>query len=246
VDPAHLEELIALEDTYWWHVSKRRLVMGLLEREFAPPGRLVEGGVGSGRDLLEFDRAGYRSTGYDAMPESVENARGRGLDVARHDLEQPWPVADASVDVAVLLDVLEHMANPVRVLGNVRRALRPGGGLVLTVPAYPCLHGDWDRALGHHRRYTARMLRAQAAQAGLSVERVTHWNAFSLPAALAVRGIQRLFQREAPPAEFPRVPGVVNALLIACGNVERAWLRALPMPVGLSLFAVLRSPEASS
>jgi hypothetical protein len=182
VDPAHLEELIALEDTYWWHVSKRRLVMGLLEREFAPPGRLVEGGVGSGRDLLEFDRAGYRSTGYDAMPESVENARGRGLDVARHDLEQPWPVADASVDVAVLLDVLEHMANP------------------LTVPAYPCLHGDWDRALGHHRRYTARMLRAQAAQAGLSVERVTHWNAFSLPAALAVRGIQRLFQREAPPA----------------------------------------------
>jgi SAM-dependent methyltransferase len=242
MDPAHLGELIELEETYWWHVSKRRLVMGLLAREFAPPCRLVEGGVGSARDLLEFTRAGYAATGFDAMPESVANARARGLDVAAHDLERTWPVGPGSVDVVVLLDVLEHMADPVRVLAHVRTALRPGGGVVVTVPAYPFLHGDWDRALGHHRRYTARMLRAQVAEAGLEVERLTHWNAFSLPAALAVRGLARLLPRDAPPAEFPRVPPLVNRLLTACASIERAWLARLPLPVGLSLFAVLRRP----
>jgi SAM-dependent methyltransferase len=217
--------------------------MGLLERGFPAPGRLVEGGVGSARDLLEFERAGYRASGYDSMPESVANARERGLDVVEHDLEQAWPVDEGSLDVALLLDVLEHMADPVRVLGNMRRALRPGGGAVLTVPAYPFLHGDWDRSLGHHRRYTVRLLREQAAAADLEVERITHWNAFSLPAALAVRGLQRAFPRDAPPAEFPRVPSALNRLLIACANAERAWLRVLALPVGLSLFAVLRRPS---
>jgi len=148
MDPAHLDELIALEDTYWWHVSKRRLVLGLLERGFARGCRLVEGGVGSSRDLLEFAQRGYVARGYDAMPESVANGRARGLDVVEHDLEQLWPVEDGSVDVVVLLDVLEHMADPVRVLNNVHRTLRPGGGVVFTVPAYPFLNGEWDRALG--------------------------------------------------------------------------------------------------
>jgi len=243
MDPAHLDELIELEDTYWWHVSKRRLVMGLLARHLPAPGRLVEGGVGSARDLSEFQHAGYAVSGYDAMPESVANARERGLDVVSHDLELAWPVAEGSLDVVVLLDVLEHIADPVRVLENVRRALRPGAGAVVTVPAYPFLHGDWDRALGHQRRYTLRMLREQVREAGLDVARITHWNAFSLPAALAVRGIQRLFPRDAPPAEFPRVPSALNRLLIGCATVERAWLRVLPLPVGLSLFAVLRRPR---
>ena len=243
MDPAHLGELVELKESYWWHVSKRRLVMGLLARGFAPPRRLVEGGVGSARDLLEFTRAGYAASGFDSMPESVANARARGLEVAEHDLERPWPVDDASLDVAVLLDVLEHMGKPVSVLENVRRALRPGGGVVLTVPAYPFLRGDWDRALGHHRRYTVRMLREQVADADLAVERLTHWNSFSLPAALAVRGAQRLFPRDAPPAEFPRVPAALNTLLLALASLERAWLRRWPVPVGLSLVAVLRRPR---
>lgn len=244
MDPAHLDELIELEDTYWWHVSKRRLVLGLLERGFASGCRLVEGGIGSARDLLEFQSRGYRATGYDTMEGSVEHARARGLDVARHDLERPWPVEAGSVDVAVLLDVLEHTADPVAVLRHVHDTLRPGGGVVLTVPAYPFLNGEWDRALGHHRRYTRRMLVDQADQAGLVIERATHWNAFSLPAALVVRGLQRLFPRDEAPAEFPRVPPLLNALLIALADLERAWLRVLPMPVGLSLFAVLRRPAA--
>lgn len=243
MDQSHLGELIELEEIYWWHVSKRRLVMDWLRHHRAPPGRLVEGGVGSARDLLEFVSAGYDASGYDLMPESVSHACSRGLDVVGHDLEQTWPAEPGSVDIAVLLDVLEHMARPVQVLENIRNVLRPGGTALITVPAYPALHGDWDRALGHHRRYTGRMLRQQAAAASLEVERLVHWNSFSLPAALVVRGVQRLFPQDTPPAEFPRVPGWVNRTLIGLAGAERAWLRWWPLPVGLSLFAVLRRPE---
>ena len=68
MDPSHLTQLVQLEDNYWWHVAKRKLVLRLLNR-FAPaPGRLVEGGIGSGRNLVEFDKQGYNVTGFDLMP----------------------------------------------------------------------------------------------------------------------------------------------------------------------------------
>lgn len=236
---SHLDELIELEDNYWWHVAKRRLVVELLGRHFPAPGRLVEGGVGSARNLSEFRELGYEVSGLDIMPEAVEHARSRGLDdVRHHDLGEPWPFPPSSVRVVVLLDVLEHLADPVAVLGHIRTILEPGGGVIVTVPAYKWLYGDWDRSLGHFRRYTAAELREHATAAGLRVERLAHWNSFTTPAAMAVRSWQRLRPAGRAP-EFPRVSPWTNRLLLSLAGVERQWLRRWPTPFGLSLFGVL-------
>ena len=238
MEQSHFEDLIHLEDTYWWHVAKRRLATRLLQSRFPAPGRLVEGGVGSARNLLEFRDLGYEVTGFDVMPEVVEHARQRGLsDVRRHDLSEPWPLAPDSVRAVVLLDVLEHVDNPVQVLRNVSRILQPGGGIVLTVPAYPLLYSSWDERLGHRRRYTSRVLRAQATEAGLKVERITHWNSFTLPAACLVRGMDRVLGRDAG-SQFPRVSPVVNSALLGCAALERGWLTRIGVPFGLSIVGV--------
>src|SRR5262249_15448843 len=151
-----------------------------------PPGVLIEGGVGSSRNLLTFRELGYQVRGFDVMPEAVELARERNVDVALHDLAQPWPVEHDSVRAVVLLDVIEHIADPVAVLTHVREVLSPGGAAIITVPAYQWLFSEWDSALGHFRRYTCDMLQAQAEEAGLKVAQLSHWNAFTLPAAIAV------------------------------------------------------------
>jgi SAM-dependent methyltransferase len=239
MDPNHLQELIDLEEGYWWHVAKRRLVVDLLHRYFPPPGLLVEGGVGSGRNLLEFQRLGYRVSGFDLMPESVANARSRGLSgVHVHDLADPWPVEPGSTRVAVMLDVLEHIADPVAVLKHAADAIGDDGGILLSVPAYPSLFCDWDRQLGHFRRYTRDELLRQVREASLQVIWLGHWNAFSLPAAWLSRGIGPQRQRTNG-ATFPRLPSIVNRFLIGCAAVERRVLRWAGMPVGLSLVAVL-------
>jgi SAM-dependent methyltransferase len=239
VHPDHLQDLIALEDSYWWHLAKRRLVVDLL-REVAPqPGRLVEGGIGSARNLAEFEQLGYRVIGLDALAPAVEHARGRGLtDVHQHDLDEPWPVDAQSVRVVVLLDVLEHTVDPVAVLRNARDVLEADGVVVVTVPAYPSLYGDWDKMLGHYRRYTRKALRSQARDAGLNVRRVTSWNSFTLPAALPVRAIQRI-KKEKGSTEFPRVSPFVNASLLRCAGIERWWLKRAGVPFGLSILGVL-------
>ena len=240
MDSAHLTELRELDDNYWWHIAKRRMVSALLEQHVPAPGRLIEGGVGAGRNLLAFRELGYSVAGYDIMPEAVEFCRQRGIDdVQVHDLGQPWPVAEGSVRAVVMLDVLEHLADPVQVMKHARDILAEDGGLVFTVPAHPELFGDWDRRLGHYRRYTAKMLREQAAAAGFRVRYLSSWNALSLPAAYVVRGYQRFFPKDRA-AEFPRVSPFVNRMMLRACAVERWFDRAIPVPFGLSLVGVLQ------
>ena len=237
---SHLDELIELEETYWWHVAKRELVLDLLKRHAPPPGRLIEGGIGSARNLLEFQSRGYDVAGLDIMPEAVENAQRRGLsDVAVHDLTQPWPFAGGSAKAVVVLDVLEHLPDPVATLQHIHTVLEDGGRAIVTVPAHQWLYSDWDEALGHYRRYRPSELRAHATEAGFEVDRLSYWNGFTFPAAVAVRGWEKLFPRERS-AEFPRVSSMVNRGLLTAAGVERWWLNRLPSVCGLSLFAVLR------
>ena len=240
MDPSHLDELIELEDNYWWHIAKRELVTEIVTREFPAPARLAEGGIGSARNLVEFQKLGYEVVGFDLMPESVAHAKSRGLaQVHVHDLGLPWPVEANSLDVALMLDVLEHLESPVEVMLHAKNALREGGGIVFTVPCYPWLYSDWDKSLGHFRRYTAKEMRKQANEAGLTVDLMTHWNGFTLPAALAVRGYEKVFPKDKKP-EFPRVSPFVNQTLLTMAKIERGWMKAINIPAGLSLVGVLR------
>ena len=240
MDPSHLTQLVKLEDNYWWHIAKRRLVLRLLG-QFAPaPGRLVEGGIGSGRNLVEFHKQGYDVTGFDLMPESVEHVRRRGIsDVRVHDLEDPWPVDAHSLTAVVLLDVLEHLEDPVTVLKHVHNALSDGGAVVVTVPACPWLFSRWDEQLGHYRRYNIREFRRQARDSGFRVHWLNHWNCFTLPAAVAVRSWEKVFPRRTQP-DFPEVSDLTNRILLTAAAAERYCMAVSRIPAGLSLVGVLR------
>lgn len=245
MQPQHLQELAELENSYWWHVAKRQLITEVLSKFAPPPGLLVEGGIGSSRNLLEFSQLGYDVTGFDVMPEAIELGRQKGLShVAVHDLEQPWPVAAQSLRAVVLLDVIEHVQNPVTVLSHVKRALRPDGAAIVTVPAYQWMFSEWDRLLGHYRRYSTSMLQQQASDAGLKVVWTTHWNSFTFPAAVATRCWERLFSSRRT-ADFPRVSPRVNNLLLGAARLERRLLLSVGVPFGLSVVGVLQHAEAA-
>ena len=243
MDAAHLRELIELEDSYWWHQAKRQLLLTLIRQHFPKPMRVLEGGIGSSRNLIELGQRGYQVTGLDIMPEAVSHARQRGLeDVHEHDLTLPWPVEPTSIGVVVLLDVIEHVPDPVCVLQHAHRCLQPGGGVIVTVPAYPALYGDWDKQLGHYRRYTKHTLQENARDAGFRVEWLNHWNSFTLPPALLIRSYQKRFPKDRP-AEFPRVSSITNQMLGSLAAAERCLMKRLPIPCGLSLAGIFMKQE---
>lgn len=236
---AHLYELGTLESSYWWHVAKRQLITQLLQEQVPPPNLLVEGGIGAAGNLQSWQSLGYSVHGLDCLDESIAFAKQRGIDnVSVHDLHEPWPVRENSAGAVVLLDVLEHLADPVIALQHAARSLASGGKIFFTVPAYPWLFSDWDRRLGHFRRYTQTMMREQVQQAGLKLETLRHWNAFSLPAAIVLRILRRL-RPSSRGTEFPRVSPWMNQALLSAAAFERRLGPVLGMPCGLSLFGVI-------
>jgi len=152
-------------------------------------------------------------------------------------------MADASIDAVVMLDMLEHVKDDALCLAEARRVVHPGGLAVVSVPAYPFLFSAWDEYNRHFRRYTASSLKRLLLESGWKIERLTYWNAVSVPPAVLLRLKDKLIKATLREVEFPRVPQFINAVLTAYGCVETAWIDRFNLPFGLSVIAVARNPE---
>jgi SAM-dependent methyltransferase len=255
---AEFEAMLALDDHHWWYRGRRRAVRAVIAGVRRPAdARLLDAGAGSGRTLDELVRYG-RVAGVELNPIGVEAARRRGhVDVAQAPVEA-IPHPDASFDLVTCLDVIEHTDDDVRSLRELQRVTRPGGALIVSVPAYPRLWSRHDEVNQHRRRYTRRTLREAAAAAGWRVERLTGFNAtYLLPAVLVRLARRDRAERPGVPAiagsagrspragrsELALTPPALNPLLELPLRAEAALIaRGADLPAGLSLLAVLRKP----
>lgn len=232
-----------VEEQHWWYRGRRRVVAAVLDGLALPAAaRILDAGCGSGRNMVDLARRGT-VCGVELASSSLDLARRRQVgEVHPGSLEEPLPFADAAFDLAVALDVLEHVGDDARALRELARVVRPGGRLVLSVPQYAWLWGEHDELSHHHRRYTRPMLVARGAGAGWSAERLTAFNTVLLAPIAAVRCVQRVRRRPEPSSDLGRTPGgAVNEALERVLAAEAAWIgRGRDLPVGVSLLAVLR------
>ncbi len=201
---------------------------------------MLDAGCGSGRTLADLVAYGTVS-GIELNEDAADVARSRGhgeVRVGRLE-ELPWP--DASFDLITCLDVIEHTPDDRTALRELHRVCRPGGWLLVTVPAYPALWSLHDEANHHYRRYSRAALRSAAAAAGWTVTRLSSFNSVLLAPAAAVRVAQRRFGTHNGSSNNLSIgPAWLNDALEAPLALEAKWLaRGRTLPFGLSLVAVL-------
>jgi SAM-dependent methyltransferase len=233
-----------LEERYWWFVGRRRIVASLLQT-LSPPGRdplrIADVGCGTGGNLGLLDRWG-EVTGVDSSPEALRFCSQRGrTNVVRGSADR-LPFAEASLDLVTALDVLEHLQDDRAALAEFRRVLRPGGHLVLTVPAYRFIWSEHDEALHHKRRYVLGEVRQKVAGSGLEVRRISYAISAILPVAIVFRILQGLrpSREDRPKTGYVALPGFANALLASYLGLEARWLARASLPAGLSIVCVAR------
>ena len=238
-----------VEERHWWYRGRRAVIDAVLDGlDLAPGLRILDAGCGSGRNMVELARRGT-VTGLELAPASLQEARARGVGrVEPGSLDEPLPLADDAFDLAVALDVLEHVHDDRGALRELARVVAPGGLLLVTVPQYGWLWGEHDVLSHHERRYTRPQLLGRAAAAGWAAERVTSFNAALLaPIALARLG-QRARRREQPASDLARTPqGPLNVALERVLRAEAAVIGGgRDLPAGVSLLAVLRRQVPST
>lgn len=238
------------EDRHFWFVSRRECIADAIRRHV--PDRNERGlfdiGCGTGGLIAYLSAHGVPVSGAcDSYAEGLSLAAARVPAPLFLVDEGRLPPLAPGQDLVSLFDVLEHIDDDRGTLREIASVLRPGGVLVLTVPAHPFLFDDADRMAQHRRRYRRQELREKLEAAGFVVERLTHFMALLVPALIVARTIGAWLQPVLGSAQKRRdtelrvVPGI-NGLLRAMLRVERLWLRFADLPFGTSLLAIARRP----
>ena len=239
MDEAIYEELFAVEEEHWWFRGRRAVIHALFEHARSERDGVdyLDIGCGSGRNIDEFARG--PAIGTEFAPDAVEVARRRGVDCRQADA-QALPFDDARFGIVSAFDVIEHVPDDRAAFGEARRVIRPGGTMVVTVPAYQWLWSQHDETHGHKRRYTRKRLVAVAESAGWNTRFATYFNTLLLPPIALVRAFRR--GEGSDTTDYSLTGRRLNELLTVPMRAEAQLIRrGVRLPAGVSIGAVLEA-----
>lgn len=239
METAEYHKMAAAEDGMWFYRTLHRHLWRELSRHLpAGPARLLDAGCGTGGLIrrLAPRRPEWTWVGVDVEPLACDLARKRGAADVREASVTALPFAAGEFDAVVSADVLYHLEDDEAALREMARVLRPGGVMVINVPAHRWLWSYHDVAVHGRRRYARSELAGKLSRAGLKPTRVTHWNTLLLPVIAARR---KLLPAPAAGSDVKLAAPWVEDTLTAMLRAETAWVGALGnLPAGSSILAV--------
>jgi len=231
-----------VEGRHWWFAGRRRIIESFLRRICKKLGskspHILDVGCGTGANLEMLSQFGD-AEGVDVSAEALAFCRERGLTKVRQGEAEHLPYDDGSFDLVTGLDVVEHLDDDVAGLKEMRRVLRPGGYVLLFVPAFMFLWGVQDDISHHRRRYTRSGLEHAIRAAGFEIERITYANITFFMPILVGRLLMRVTGFR-PASENNLTIGALNGILGRILGAESSILQRVNLPFGVSAICVAR------
>ena len=221
---------------YWWYRARAELLRVALDDHLGEPDLVLDVGSADGPSV-DWVRAAHGRFSLDVDPRGL--TAGTGICGSAEAI----PLRDEVFDAVVAFDVVEHCADRPRALRELGRVLRPGGRLLLSVPAYRWAWSDHDIRAGHHTRYTRPRIVAELRDAGFEVDRASYAFTSTFPLFAAERLVRRI--RPARSAEDSRVPQVgplADRILMGLTRLDARMLRRHDLPFGSSVLVAARKP----
>ena len=238
MERAVYEQMAQLDQRHWWYRARREVIAALIRRTVKPPAAaaILEIGCGTGHNLAMLGQFGT----VDAL-ELDDQARTIAAErLGKPVMQSPLPalkgVKAGHYDMIGAFDVIEHIVDDAAAVESIARCLKPGGKLVMTVPAHQWMWSAHDVVNHHHRRYSKAGLRRLIAGSPLKLEAIGYFNSLLFPLAIAERFASRARGKDEADLKLPAKP--LNAALEQAFALERYAIGRWPLPPGLSLFAV--------
>ena len=237
MEPAEYVLMDAAEDHMWWY---RALHVRLSDALDGCRGDVLDAGCGTGGFLsvLRARRPDLVRFGVEWNEAAAVRARGKSAAAVARGSVNRLPFADGSFDAAVSADVLCHAeVDPPVALAELKRVLRPGGRLILNLPAYQWLLSAHDRHVHNSRRFTAPAAGVMLRRAGFDRVRARYWNGLLLPLMIVQR---KILARDDVGSDVAAFPPWLDVTLHAMTKLESHL--PVPLPAGGSVLATAEKP----
>jgi SAM-dependent methyltransferase len=237
-----------LEASQWWFEARRDMVIRLM-RKIDKKANILEVGCSGGCLIKDMKDYGFeRVSGVDISKAAIEVCEEKGIKSVylRDGIKTGFN--DSQFDVVISSDVLEHIQDEVSALREWNRILKPGGILILFVPAFSFLWGEHDDANNHYRRYAKQGLIFNTERAYFKIERASYWNCtLFFPVAL-FRALKRILWKGSKTNQQDRLYRVypirgypiINKILMCVLKFENRVLEISNLPIGVSIFVVAK------
>jgi len=233
-----------LEQTHWWFVGRRRLFRHEIAALRLPKdARVLDAGTSTGTNLRMLADAGYQQTlGLDLSHEAIRFCAEKGLGEVRWGNICDLPFGEASFDLVLATDILEHVDDDGTGAREIARVLMPGGYALITVPAFRSLWGRQDEIAHHFRRYRMLELKHIIETAGLRPLHYYYFNYLLFTPIWMARKILNLcnvkFDSE---GQFNNK--FLNSLFTIIFYLDIRTAPWLKSPFGVSILLVAKKPD---
>lgn len=247
MEHAEYEMMFAVEDRHWWYQGMRDITKAMLDRHVGR-GRdlaILDAGCGTGSTLQYLEEYG-RTVGIDLAPQALGFSRKRGHQhLCRANILE-LPFGDATFDLVTSFDVMSMVGADQQSIAvrEFSRVLRPGGHLLLRLPAYRWLFGRHDELVHTRHRYSRSEVRRLLQQQGLAILHTSYANSFLFPLAAAKRLKDRLLPPKQAHSDASIGTGVLNGLFTGLLRAEAPLVSRTCLPFGLTIVAMAQKPKA--
>jgi len=250
MDDVLYEEMYEIEEDHWWFRTRRAIVVSLIDKflsrrgEGEAPWRVCDIGCGCGMMLVDLARKGAEVLGVDMNEQAVVHCGGRGVEAQVGALPDGLDLEEGTMDVVLMLHVVEHVPDDRAALQAAYRLLKSGGILICLVPAYQWLWSKRDEYNHHQRRYTVRRLaKALGSVDGPDILVASYVNGFLFPLLAAQCITWKLFPPSRASGQYRMPKHGLNAVWRSISAFDWwCWQRHLRLPYGFTALGVLRKP----
>ncbi|MES3005126.1 MAG: class I SAM-dependent methyltransferase [Patescibacteria group bacterium] len=236
----HYQTLYDSEKTHWWYRVRREFVHKLINEYFAGRNDLsiLDVGCGTGALMKELEVYG-EVFGVDFSEQAVDFCKSRGIKNIKRSIMEELLHEDKTFDLVLALDVLEHIPDDKKGLSEIYRVLKPGGVVIIFVPAFSFLWGVTDVVSQHFRRYTKPEIIRAAESTNFKVLYSSYFNFLLFPPILLARFITNLFRLKIS-SENHTGSGLLNSMLYFIFRSELFLLNFVTFPFGVSCVVVAK------
>lgn len=233
-----------LEEKHWWFVARRNILKHLLSSLQLPErSDILEVGCGTGGNITFLRKFGELIC-VESDDSAAELARERKLvPIMSGALPNEMPIFGNKFDLIVLFDVIEHIDDDNGSLQVLSKLLKPGGRIVLTVPAFAFLWSQHDEENHHKRRYSRKSLTRLVTLSGLSLDYFSYFNFWLFPLVACIRVIRKVIPYKESWRDMKLPATLPNRILQSIFNSERHFVGKRYLPFGMSLVAVISNPR---